>query len=286
MAGKTVVRKTTKTEAAAPASAPAPVQATPAPVATPTPVVVAPVTPAPAAAVKVTRTVKKAAKAAEPKVEAKADDEVKTESTEAEKKPRRKRPAQRPFEEVCPENEEKLTVAYKNLQEARKLFGQLHSSHKKAVSNSKTHQSVARTPTILFDQDLVDYLLARLDANELVVSRRTSTGKEDVTLASLTPETRLHRTDVTKLFSKVFEKHSMLDSNDRRVIRYQDDSDLVHLLTTGNLDPKYQTDVDAILAGTHRLTIFNIQRVISQHLGKVEAAEATEPAAEEAEEQA
>lgn len=258
---------------------------------TPAPVPVAAAAPAPKAATKVAATKPAATKAASAKtpalkVDVKAEPapapEVEAEDAHAEgeeKKQRRKRPPVRSYEEIFPELEESLNVSYKSLQAARKLVSQLNASHKKSVSSSKTHQSVNRTPTILFDQVLVDYFLARLDPADLVVSRRNGTEKVDVSLAGLSTSTRLHRTDVTKLFSTVFKKHNMLDTEDRRFIRYQDDGDLVNLLTTGDIDAKYQEDVDAILAGTHRLSIFNIQRVISQHLDKVaveETAEATE----------
>lgn len=214
----------------------------------------------------------------EPVVEEAAKVEVKA-------KKRRQRPRQRAYDEIYPDLEEKLTTGYKAIQEARKLLSQLNTAHKKAVNSSKTHQNVTRTPTILFDQELVDYFLARLDAEELSVHRRNNGEEEEVSLADLSTETRVHRTDVTQLFTKVFKKHEMLDSEDRRVILYQNDDDLVNLLTTGDYDAKYQEDVDAIKDGTHRLTIFNIQRVTNQHLGKVEIPK-KETAEETAEEEA
>jgi len=189
---------------------------------------------------------------------------------EVKAKKRRLRPRQRAYDEIYPDLEAKLTTAYKALQESRKLLSQLNTAHKKAVSNSKTHQNVTRTPTILFDQDLVDYFLSRLDGAELSVHRRNNGEEEEVSLADLSTETRVHRTDVTQLFTKVFKKHDMLDNDDRRVILYQNDADLVALLTSGDYNAKYQEDIDAINDGSHRLTIFNIQRVTSQHLGKVE----------------
>lgn len=204
---------------------------------------------------------------AEGEAEAEAEAEV---EGEGKAKKRRQRPRQRAFDEIYPEMVALMDSSYKDLQLARKLMNQLLTSHKKSVTSSKTHQNVTRTPTILFDQALVDYFLSRLEANELCVHRRTNGTDEEVSLADLSTETRVHRTDVTQLFTKVFKKHSMLSTDDGRVILYGNDADLVNLLTTGEYDPKYQGDVDAIKAGTHKLTIFNIQRVTSQHLGKID----------------
>lgn len=283
----TAVRKNKQTAAAAPAPVTVAAATTSAAATTPAaPAATVPVkvaakaTPAKTMPAKL---VAKAAPVAEPKAEEPVAEEAHVEGEE--KKQRRKRPPVRSFEEILPELEESINTAYKASQTSRKLLSQLNASHKKSVSSSKTHQSVNRTPTILFDQALVDYFLARLDPEDLVVSRRNGTEREDVSLVGLSTETRLHRTDVTKLFSTVFRKHNMLDSEDRRYICYQNDSDLVSLLTTGDIDAKYQDDVNAILAGTHRLSIFNIQRVISQHLGKVAAEEHTEEPSEQATEQ-
>jgi hypothetical protein len=244
------VKTTPKVVAAAPAPAP-----TAAPAAKAAPV-------AKATPVKVT------VKAVEPQPEQVAEAEP---APEGEKKQRRKRPPVRSFEEIAPEIDERLSLAYKSLQEARKLWSQALTSHKRAVSSGKQTQNVTRTPTILFDQELVDYFLARLDPSERVVSRRVDNEKVDVSLADLSTTTRLHRTDVTRLFAAAFRKHNMLDAKDKRYILYQNDPELVHLLTTGDIDlTKYQTVVDSIADGSYRLSIFNIQKVISQHLGKVD----------------
>ena len=62
----------------------------------------------------------------------------------------------------------------------------------------------------------------------------------------------------------------MQDPEDGRIIKYQNDPELIALLTSGNLKPELTADVEAIKAGTFKLTIFNIQRFTNQHLSKFE----------------
>lgn len=183
---------------------------------------------------------------------------------------KRQRARQRPFEELFSEVHGHMEDAYKALQTSRKLLKQLENAHKRSVQSNKSRESTTRTPTILFDQPLVDYLKSRLDVNELKVTRRNNGVAEEVVLADLSPETHVYRTDVTQLLNAAFRKHNLLGPKDMRQIQYQLDEELVTLLTTGDYDPKYQSDVDAILNGTHTLTIFNIQRLTNQHMGKVE----------------
>ena len=194
-------------------------------------------------------------------------------------KKRKQRPRVRPFGEVYSSIHEDINQAYKCLQAATRALKSLESAHNREVHNTRSRTNTQRTPTIVFDQVLVDYFTSRLDPSELSVTRKD--GEKDVTvdLSDLNTETRVHRTDVTQLYNKTFMKHNMRDSNDRRYILYQNDPELVALLTQGEIKPDLKDEVQQILDGSYKLTIFNIQRFTSQHLGKVDLAKRDETTA-------
>ena len=191
-------------------------------------------------------------------------------------KPRKQRPRVRPFGEVYASIHEDINQAYKCLQTATRALKSLESAHNREVHNTRSRTNTQRTPTIVFDQVLVDYFTSRLDPSELSVTRKD--GDKDITvdLSDLNTETRVHRTDVTQLYNKTFMKHDMRDSSDRRYILYQNDPELVALLTQGDIKTDLSEEVQQILDGTYKLTIFNIQRFTSQHLGKVDLAKRDE----------
>jgi hypothetical protein len=187
------------------------------------------------------------------------------------KKKKRQRPRLRPFAEVYAQISEDINLAYKHLQTASRALKSLESAHNREVHNTKSRTNTTRTPTIVFDQALVDYFQARLGAAELTVTRKQGEEEIVVDLSDLSTETRVHRTDVTQLYNRVFKKYDMRNAEDRRNILYQNDAELVALLTEGaaEVKPELADEVSQILAGTYKLTIFNIQRFTSHHLGKV-----------------
>jgi hypothetical protein len=187
----------------------------------------------------------------------------------------RQRPKLRAFAEVYAELAVSVTEAYNQLQSAKRSLKSLQSAHNREVhNNTKTRESASRTPTIVFDQALVNYFRKRLPANLLAVSRKG----EHFDLSNLDTETRVHRTDVTQLYTAVFKHHKMQNPDDRRNVMYSQDADLVALLTTGSTAAPLAEDVDKIKKGTYKLTIFNIQRFTNHHLGKVELSEEVEAA--------
>jgi hypothetical protein len=181
----------------------------------------------------------------------------------------RQRPKLRSYTELRQQISEDLETAYKSLQSAWRSFSSLESAHNREVAQNKVRESTHRTPTIVFDQQLVSYYLSRLAPEELLVTHKEGDAKVDVNLSKLTTETRVHRTDVTQLYNKVFKKFNMQDPEDGRNILYSGDKELVALLTSGPYNPALESDVQAIRAGTFKLTIFNIQRFTNQHLSKV-----------------
>jgi hypothetical protein len=182
----------------------------------------------------------------------------------------RQRPKLRAFSEVYGELAASVTEAYNQLQSAKRSLKSLQSAHNREVhNNTKTRESASRTPTIVFDQELVNYFRKRLPANLLSVNRKG----EHVDLSGLNTETRVHRTDVTQLYTAVFKHHKMQNPDDRRNVMYSQDADLVALLTSGGTAAGLSEDVDKIKKGTYKLTIFNIQRFTNQHLGKVDLPE-------------
>ncbi len=182
----------------------------------------------------------------------------------------RQRPKLRAFAEVYTELAASVTEAYNQLQSAKRSLKSLQSAHNREVhNNTKTRESASRTPTIVFDQALVNYFRKRLPANLLAVNRKG----EHFDLSNLDTETRVHRTDVTQLYTAVFKHHKMQNPDDRRNVMYSQDADLVALLTTGGIAADLAEDVEKIKKGTYKLTIFNIQRFTNQHLGKVDLPE-------------
>lgn len=187
-------------------------------------------------------------------------------------KKKRQRPRIRVFADVFAQLHEDINTAYKALQSATRALKTLESAHNREVGNTRSRANTHRTPTIVFDQSLVDYFTSRLDPSELTVNRKEQDGEVTVDLSGLDTDTRVHRTDATQLYNKAFAKHDLRDSKDRRFILYQNDPELVALLTQGYIDPKpeLQEEIQQIRDGTYKLSIFNIQRFTSHHLGKVE----------------
>jgi len=187
-------------------------------------------------------------------------------------KKKRQRPRIRMFSDVFAQCQEDINTAYKALQAATRALKTLESAHNREVGNTRSRANTHRTPTIVFDQSLVDYFTSRLDPSELTVNRKEQDGEVMVDLSGLDTETRVHRTDATQLYNKAFAKHDLRDAKDRRFILYQNDPELVALLTQGyaNPVPELQEEIQQIRDGSFKLNIFNIQRFTSQHLGKVE----------------
>ena len=180
---------------------------------------------------------------------------------------KRQRPKLRAFDDIYAELSASVTEAYNMLQTGKRSLKSLQSAHNREVHNNlKTRESASRTPTIVFDQALVDYFRKRLPVSLLKVSRKG----EEFDLSGLNTDTRVHRTDVTQLYTAVFKHHNMQNPADRRNVVYSQDADLVSLLTTGDLEASLLEDVKKIKDGSYKLTIFNIQRFTNQHLGKVE----------------
>ena len=175
----------------------------------------------------------------------------------------------RPFDEQFTTIQDQFATACKMMQTLKSSLKSLEKAYNRDVSHTKTRVTSARTPTIVFDQVLVDYFTSRLDAEDLIVTRKDGLKENKTDLSGLNTETRVHRTDVTQLYNKVFIKHDMRDQADKRHILYSKDAQLVELLTTGNYDEEKESDVQEIRNGTYRLTIFNIQRFTNQHLSKV-----------------
>lgn len=218
-----------------------------------------------------------------------SSEEPATTKVHVDAKKKRQRPRIRPYSEVFAQVYEDINNAYKALQAATKALKSLESAHNREVHNTRSRANTHRTPTIVFDQPLVDYFLGRLDPSELTVVRKEQDGDVTVDLSDLSTDKRVHRTDVTQLYNKAFVKHDLRDPQDRRYILYQNDPELVALLTQGYSEPKpeLQEELQQIIDGTYRLNIFNIQRFTSQHLGKVELPKDTKsetPSEEDAQE--
>ncbi len=179
------------------------------------------------------------------------------------------RPKLRAYNDVFAEINASINEAYNLLQAAKRSLKSLQSAHNREVNNNtKTRECATRTPTIVFDQQLVNYFRKRLPANLLTVNRKG----EHVDLSKLDTETRVHRTDVTQLYTAVFKHHKMQDPEDRRKVLYSQDKELVELLTSGSA-PGIADDIKKIKDGSYKLTIFNIQRFTNHHLGKVDLPE-------------
>ena len=217
-------------------------------------------------AVAVVKTVAKVTPVVQAKTEVSAKMQIKP-------KKKRQRPKIRSFTEIYENVHSDIETAYKHLQTAYRSLKSLESAHNREVHNTKSRESNARTPTIIFDQALVDYFRLRLEPEELVVMQKTQTQdgpvRVPVDLSDLSVNTKVHRTDVTQLYNLVFKKHQMQDPEDGRQVLYQTDPALVALLTTGSYSEKLEEQVQQIRNGEFRLTIFNIQRFTSHHLGRV-----------------
>lgn len=183
-------------------------------------------------------------------------------------KPKRQRPKTRSFTEMYSQIMESIDVAYKALQVAHREIARLENAHKRELNTTKTRESGQRRPTIVFDDEMVAYYRLRLDANELVVTNKGDEGRVAVSLSGLDTSTRVHRTDMTQLFSLIFKKHHMQDPEDGRNVLYKQDPELVKLLVSSP-NAELANDVAAIRDGTFKLTIFNIQKFVSHHLRKV-----------------
>lgn len=184
--------------------------------------------------------------------------------------PKRFRARNREFTDLHQEMEGQLKSAYHALQSVVRSFSSLNSAHKREV-NSKVHRDVTnRTPTTLFDKPLCNYFHARLSPDELVIERKQGDTVEKVDLRNLDSKTALYRTDLTKLYNRVFSKHDIATKPDKRIVHYTKDTDLVALLTTGAYDSSLESEVQQIRDGTLKLTIFNIQKYLNHHLMKVQ----------------
>lgn len=225
-------------------------------------------------------TVEKAAVVAEPVVEPAVELEKTKVDVGLKSKKKRQRPKQRNFQELYDEISENINSAYKLLQAGQRSLKSLLAAHNREVHSNKVRESSSRTPTIVFDQALVDYFRSRLPTSELTVTRKHNGESEVVDLSDLSTESRVHRTDVTQLYSKVFKRHNMQNPDDRRNIMYSQDKELVSLLTTGDFKPEYNDEIQEILSGEYRLTIFNIQRFTNHHLGKVDLPSKSEKSAD------
>jgi hypothetical protein len=182
---------------------------------------------------------------------------------------KRRRPRLRAFADIYAQIVEDNNTSYKSAQAVNRTLKSLESAHNREVSSSKSRTNTTRTPTIVFDQMLVDYITSRLKPSDLTVNRKDGDTESVVDLSDLSTNTRVHRTDVTQLYNKIFIAHNMRNEEDRRFILYQNDKELVNLLTQGDYKPELEEDIQMIRDGTYKLTIFNIQRFTSHHVGKV-----------------
>lgn len=201
------------------------------------------------------------------------DEQATATAADEPKKRVRARPRNRAFDELYSEMSGQIASAYKSLQAVSRGFSSLASAHQREVLN-KTHREVStRTPTTLFDQQLVDYFRARLSNTDLMITRKQGDETVAVDLSNLTTETPVFRTDLTKLYSLVFKRHGLTKEDDHRNITYQKDSELVSLLTNGTYSADLEAQVQQIRDGTLELNIFNIQRFLNHHLRKLERSE-------------
>jgi hypothetical protein len=258
-----VTRKSGKDTSKAETVAPAVV----APVASvaPTPAVVAPAVVAPAVV------------APAPTVVAPAVAETPVEETSAPVEEQSKRPRVRNFAELYETCHDELHRAYDSLKLAVRAIDSMKGAHERDLK--KTNRSAApatvRRATTLLDSELVAFFRSMLTDDERRVTVKDGGEVKTISLADLSTETRVHRTDVTQLYSLVFKKHGLADEKDGRIVVYTRCPALQTLLTTGSYDPAIEADVQAIRDGTFVLNIFNIQRFTSQHLHTSTEVEAT-----------
>ena len=186
--------------------------------------------------------------------------------------------AHQEFEDAMAEMSRLIAVAFESIRAANRIHKTLEKTHRRSIAPQKRKRmfrtgAPRRTPTVLFKPALLKYFKSRLTPEQMVVTRRSGNEETTVDLSNLDTNTCVHRTDVTQLFNKVFKVNNMLNEDDRRNINYSQDKDLVKLLTSGDINPKYNDLVKGIKNGTHRMTIFNIQCVTNQHLDKISRAD-------------
>lgn len=186
----------------------------------------------------------------------------------------RARPRNRAFTELHTEMSNDLTSAYKSLQNVVRGFTSLANAHKREVSSTVHREVSSRTPSALFDPRLVAYFMSRIPADQMKITRKNGESVTTVDLSTMTPSTPMFRTDVTKLYTTAFRLNNLTASNDHRTILYQNDPDLVALLTTGNYNHEHEAEIQMIRDGTFKLDIFNIQRFLGYLVGKAPAAQA------------
>lgn len=124
-----------------------------------------------------------------------------------------------------------------------------------------------RTTDLLFDSLLAAWIRKNLTAEELQITRKNGAETTHVDLSDV-EHTPVFRTDLTKLYTRIFEKKGMSLNGDRRNVDYSKDPDLVELLTTGAYKPEYEAEVQQIREGTKQLTIFSIQKFFNHRLQK------------------
>ena len=179
---------------------------------------------------------------------------------------KKKRHRNRDFGELHADVTQNLKTASESLKLAARAVRSMMTAHNRAVTRSKHRTRVARTPSTLFDQELVDFFRSMLDASELVVTRNQ--GQETVDISDLCVKTRLHRTDATQLYNKVFKKHGLSNPENGRLVMYQNSPELVKLLLSGDHKPEMQETLQQLRDGTYELSIFNIQKFTTPHLHK------------------
>ena len=146
------------------------------------------------------------------------------------------------------------------------LSKQLLQAHKRSVSTSQHRVSNVRTPTTLFDAELIKYFKSKLTDDELHIERTNGQSKETFHISEFNENTRFNRTDVTQLCSLVFKKYKLTDPSDGRKILYSKDPQLVKLLTTGSYKPEMEEKMQSIRNGTYELSIFTIQGLLNHRL--------------------
>ncbi len=178
-------------------------------------------------------------------------------------KRRRAKPRSRDFTELHADVTAQLATAYEALKVATRSCKSMLSAHNREVTKTKHRETRNRTPSTLFDQELVDFFRNMLTPEELVVTRR---GMDSVDVSRLDTETRLHRTDATQLYNKVIKKHGWANPKNGRQILYQNAPELVELLLSGNHPDTMEDNLKQLKDGSYVLTIFNIQKFTNPHL--------------------
>ncbi len=189
-------------------------------------------------------------------------------------KNKRVRHRNRSFEELHEVVTQNLKIISESMKVTTRAVKSMLTAHKSAVTRSNHRTRSARTPSTLFDQALVDFFHKMLDPEDLVVTRNR--GAETVDVSDLNVNTRLHRTDATQLYNKVFKKHGLSDPENGRLVMYKNSPDLVELLVSGDHKPEMQETLQQLKDGTYVLSIFNIQKFTTPHLFKAPVEESTD----------